>query len=486
MTRQEIQADGTESDGSPDSVRLVPRIGTPGIVFNVVGFLAPLSAMAGTITLVIGYGNGLGAPLAYLTMGVMLALFSVGFMALVRNVRRPGAFYSYIAASLGRRWGLGASGISMCLYLAGMIGISSFGAVQAKSLVANLFGVEIPWWVYSLVILVIAVALCYRGIEMNIRIVGFIVVIELLVIMIFNFVTIARGGPDGYMTQSFTWDEFTSGSLSIGLLFAVCTVNGFEATAIFREEAREPQKTVPRATYIVVGGSAIFYAFSSWCLIVAVGNNVVADSAADPASVFVNAMAATFGNTARDVLQVLILTSVMASAVSITNVATRYTYSLGVDRVLAGSLEIVHRRYGTPHRALLAVSAVAASIIVIVAIVGQSPVELYTVLSGVGIIGFEFLLFAVSLATFVYFRKNRADHESAWSTFVAPLVTFVVLAVLLGFTLTNMSLLVGDPSILTPVFGGAFLAAFVAGFAYASWAAKYKPDVYDRIGRAVE
>jgi amino acid transporter len=486
MTQQEVHADAVGSEDAPDRVRLVPRIGTAGITFNVIGFLAPLSAMAGTITLVIGYGNGLGAPLAYLAMGVILALFSVGFMALVRNVRRPGAFYSYIAASLGRRLGLGASGISMCLYLAGMIGISSFGGVQANTLVASLFGVEIPWWVYSFSILAVTVALCYRGIDLNIRVIGFIVVIELLVIMTFNVYTIVRGGPDGYVPQSFSWDEFTSGSLSIALLFAVCTVNGFEATAIFREEARDPHKTVPRATYIVVAGSAIFYAFSSWCLIVAVGTGVVDESAADPASVFVNAIAAAFGNAARDVLLALILTSVTASAISITNVATRYTYSLGVDRVLTGSLDKVHHRFGTPHRALFAVSAVAVSVIAIVALLGRTPVELYTVLSGIGIIGFEFLLFAVSLATFIYFRKNHAVHESVWSTTVAPFATFVVLGALLAVTLTNMNLLVGQFSILIPIFGGAFVAAFLAGFGYASWTAKYKPDVYERIGRAIE
>lgn len=486
MTAEQTSRPGTVEELPQDRLKLVPRIGTAGIAFSVIGFLAPLSAMAGTVTLVIGYGNGLGAPLTYLVMGLLLGLFSIGYMALVRNVPRPGAFYSYISASLGKRLGLGASGISMCLYLAGMVGIWTFGSVQAQTLVHNVFDVTVPWWVFAFAFLLVIGALAFRGIDLNVRLVGFIVVVELIVIIIFNVVTLVKGGPDGYMTQSFTWSEFSSGSLSIGLLFAVCTVNGFEATAIFREEAREPRKAVPRATYIVVGGSALFYALSSWCLIVAVGKPVVADSAADPAAVFVNALTGIFGSVASNLVLVLVVTSVLASGLTITNVATRYSYSLGVDQVLPRFLDKVHPRYGTPYLSLLFVSVIAAVIIALTAITGVSPVEFYSVNSGIAIIGFEILLFAVSLSTVIYFRRHKADHESIWGTLIAPLLAVVVFGVLIGITLMNMDLVIGAPSVLTPIMSAVFIAAFVAGFGYACWAAKYKPGVFARIGRAID
>jgi amino acid transporter len=40
-----------------------------------------------------------------------------------------------------------------------------------------------------------------------------------------------------------------------------------EATAIYREEARTPDRTVPRATYVVVGFLGLFYASISWVII---------------------------------------------------------------------------------------------------------------------------------------------------------------------------------------------------------------------------
>lgn len=58
-----------------------------------------------------------------------------------------------------------------------------------------------------------------------------------------------------------------SGSLGIGLLFALISYVGFEATAIFRDEARTPDRTIPRATYIALILIGVFYAVTSWALI---------------------------------------------------------------------------------------------------------------------------------------------------------------------------------------------------------------------------
>ncbi|WP_162460626.1 APC family permease [Mycolicibacterium sp. CBMA 360] len=463
------------------------RIGTSGIVFSTVAFLAPLAAMAGTVTLVIGYGNGLGTPLAYLAMGVLLGLFSIGYMQLVRHIPRPGAFYAYISAALGRRMGLACSGLSLCLYLMSMVSIWAFASVQVESLLKNAFGFDaLPWWVYSLAFLAIIGVLCYRGIDLSVRLVGAVVIVELAIIFIFNIATLVRGGPDGYLPESFSMSSFTSGSLPIALLFCVCTVVGFEATAIFREEARDPEKTIPRATYLIVGGGAIFYAFSSWCLIVAVGRGVTQASADNPAGVFTDALASIFGNTIRDWVQLLVVTSSAASGLTITNVASRYLYSLGVDRMLPRGLGQAHRRHGSPHLAVYAATGVAVIGTMALVAGGFGPVEIYSQSSGVDVLVFELLLFLVSLAVVVHFRRDRVPGVSVWSTVVAPVVAMIMFGLLIVFTSMNVDLLTGAPSALTPIFGGSFAVAAVIGFGYASWLAKRDRTRFERIGRAVE
>lgn len=66
------------------------RMGTLSVVLTIMAYLAPLAAAAGYIPLVISAGNGLGAPLIFLLCGVILTLFSFGFLAMVRHVPRPG------------------------------------------------------------------------------------------------------------------------------------------------------------------------------------------------------------------------------------------------------------------------------------------------------------------------------------------------------------------------------------------------------------
>jgi len=76
-------------------------MGVPEMVFLVIAFAAPLAASTTNIPMAIGLGNGIGAPGAWLLVGLLLALFSVGYTAMSRHISNAGAFYAYITAGLG-------------------------------------------------------------------------------------------------------------------------------------------------------------------------------------------------------------------------------------------------------------------------------------------------------------------------------------------------------------------------------------------------
>lgn len=83
--------------------RLKPNsLGVLGILFFVLSAQAPLTGIAGAVPIAIAIGNGAGAPAAYLAAGVIVLLFSVGFVAMGRHVVDAGAFYTYIGKGLGR------------------------------------------------------------------------------------------------------------------------------------------------------------------------------------------------------------------------------------------------------------------------------------------------------------------------------------------------------------------------------------------------
>ena len=69
---------------------------------------------------------------------------------------------------------------------------------------------------------------------------------------------VLHAGGNGELAASapFTPSELTKDGVNIpfGMLFAVSFFMGFEATALFRDECKNPDVTIPRATY----GSIIF------------------------------------------------------------------------------------------------------------------------------------------------------------------------------------------------------------------------------------
>ena len=123
---------------------------------------------------------------------------------------------------------------------------------------------------------VIAV-LGYRQIDLSLKVLGVLVACEFLIVLLFDIMVLVKGGAgasgQALSGSSFTWDAFTTGEPAIGLLFAAASFVGFEATTIYSEEAKEPKRTVPRATYIAVLTIGVFFLITSWLMVNAYGDD---------------------------------------------------------------------------------------------------------------------------------------------------------------------------------------------------------------------
>ncbi|WP_152978787.1 amino acid permease, partial [Pseudomonas mediterranea] len=82
---------------------------------------------------------------------------------------------------------------------------------------------------------------------------------------------LGSGGAHGITADAFSAAQVSSGNPSIGLLFCFAAFIGFEASTLYSEEARNPKRTIPMATYVsvlLIGG---FYALSVWAMVVGAG-----------------------------------------------------------------------------------------------------------------------------------------------------------------------------------------------------------------------
>jgi amino acid transporter len=459
-------------------------MGAMELVLTVLAFSAPLTVVIAWIPFLVIY-NGIGAPTAFVVAAVLLLVFSVGFTTMTRYILNPGAFYAYITAGLGRVAGLGAGFLAIYAYLLLMLAGSAYAGFSAGGLVSRVLGgPDIAWYWYSLAFLIAISVLGYLNVEFSAKVLSLVMMLEIITIVVFDVAVFADGGPEGLSLQPFTWSAFSSGSIGLGLLFAVVSFLGFEGTAIYREETKDPVRTIPRATVAAVVFMGLLYAASAWMLITSLGtNSAVAAVEADPGGVFFSSMTTYVGRIASDAATVLIVTSWFACVLSMHNVLTRYGFSLGTDGVLPSKLGTAHPRHGSPNVASLAVTALIIACGLTFVLAGADPVLMYGQLAGASGFAIVLLLVITSLAVLVYFRRCGPVQASRWRTVIAPTLSTIGLAAVLYLAFVNFPLMIGGSMTQAVLMQAVNWGVLAAGMLLAVVYRKRRPQVYRRIGR---
>lgn len=433
----------TSSTG--ESRRLSGNLTVRAIVFMVVAAAAPLTVIAGVVPIGFAFGNGAGFPAMYVLVAVMLLLFAVGFTAMTRHIPRPGAFFTYIAHGLGRPLGLGAAYAAILCYMAVELGVLGYIGAELNSFVNQYLGLDVPWVLFTALAILMAGWLGYRHVELSAKVLAVLLTLELSIVMVISIIAVAKGGATGLDLESFKPSSVTSGAPSLALMFAAASFIGFEATAIFRDEAVRPEKTVPRATFAAVIVVGLFYAFTSWAFVMAWGSgNIVERASTDPAFLFSTANA-QIGEVGEVVTHILVLTSIFAAILAFHTITTRYVHALSRVGLLPSAMSRLSPRDNAPCAASLTVSITGAILVLASLAAGLEPyLEMFTWFVGLGALIYILLLATCTLAVIVYFARNPVVGESLWATRLAPSLALVCLLYSAYTTGDNFPLLVGD------------------------------------------
>jgi len=439
-------------------------MGTTEIVFLVIAFAAPLAASASNIPIAIGFGNGIGAPGAWLVIGIVLALFSVGYTAMSRHLTNSGAFYVFISAGLGRRVGVGAGYVALTSYASSVILIASFFGFFASQMLSSELGVDIAWPWLSLAGLLLVTVLGYLGVQSSVRILGVLLVVETVLLVAIIVAIFFSVGPSSFPLSSFAPSEVLSGAPGLAFAFATSTYLGFEATAIYSEEVRDPQRTVARATLIAIAAIGVLYVAASWAVVAALGaDRASAEAAADPGNLLFDISASYLGAWAVHVFHVLIVTSLLAVMIAACNSLARYSYSLARDGWLPRPLATTHPTRRSPYVATFVQFVVAAAVVGTYALLDADPVtELgatFIVMQALGLLG---LMVLVSLSAVRFFARG-AHGVGPFTAVVAPLVSAAGLTAAGVMTVQNLELISGSSSKLITTLPLLLLLALAAG-----------------------
>lgn len=409
-------------------------LGVAAVTFFVVSAAAPLTAVAGGYPIAMLFGNGPGVPAAVLIVTLILLLFSVGYTTMARHISNAGSFFAFTSRGLGGIAGGAAAYIAILAYNTMQIGLLGlFGAVTAGTL-SSIVGIDLPWWVWSLIAMAIIAVLGYRQIDLSAKVLAVLVIAEYIAVLILDATILGAGGAEGVSLTSFTPDAFFSGSTTIGMLLCFAAFMGFEATTIYSEEARDPERTVPRATYLSVLLIGVFYTISTWCMVLATGPDKLLPTLQglqDPTS-FVFGLSDQYANSAlTTIMSLLMISSVFAALLAFHNAAARYFYVLGREGLLPVGLSKTHATHQSPHLGSVLQTVLAVIVLAIFVIAGQDPVlALFTWLTNVATLSVIVLMALASFSVIAFFKRSQGLETSGFKTMLAPLVAGAILAII--------------------------------------------------------
>ena len=475
-------------------------LGVPDLVFFIVAASAPLTAVAGGQAATYLVTGNRGVPFMFIPLGIVLALFAVGYAAMSRHVTNAGAFYAYVARGLGKVQAVGAAFVALIAYNAMQIGIYGLFGVALGAFMSDKVGITLDWWWWCLIGGAVIGVLGVLQIDLNARVLAVLLILEVIVVALFDFAILADPGPEGITGVGF--DPGVSFGTAVGatLTFCVASFVGFESAALYSEEVKEPKRTVARATFIAIGLIAVFYAISSWLVGIAAGPSTIVDPAAlgaagfgapdapDPTTVLFITGADRLGAFWGDSASLLFATSLFAALLSFHNAVARYAFALGRENVLPRVFSRVHDRTGAPYVASMTQTVLALAVVAVFALADADPVlKLFTWLTNLGALGVLLLMAVTSFAVVAYFRRRPDTGVSSWAGTIAPAIAGVALLVVLVLGVLNFNVLITGATdaptdtmaIVLPVI---LFGAGVLGLAIGAWMKSSRPDAYARIG----
>ncbi|MFE5295755.1 APC family permease [Streptomyces sp. NPDC056632] len=472
------------STSTPQGSLDAGAMGTADIVFFVLAGVAPMGVSVAWLPLAIALGNGPGAAGTYLIAGVILALFSVGYVRMSRRIANVGGFYIFAREGLGRRAGGATAYVALLAYNAATIGIFGSFAYFSSHAFTELLGTPVPWQLSASVGFAI-VAVLYFEVTTSAKVLGVALVAEVLTLLGLDAAILIERGFKGFSLEVFEPSVVLGSGFGVSLMFAFGSFVGFEATALYGEEARNPRRSVPRATYISLTVITVFYLLTTWAAISATGvDHAQSATKADPENYIFDVSTHLLGQGYTEIMGILVMTSLFAAFLAFHFSTSRYHVALARDGLLPQSMARIHPKHGSPVTA----SAWQLGLLVLTTcgftLAGQHPyLGMSISLFGLGVLGIVLLqgIAAVSIAGFFLRRHHRQD-ESIVGALISPGLGALGLVGGLVLMIDNYSTLTGTSTTWVNALPWALPAAAAIGAVAAGRWRITATDEEDKVG----
>ncbi|TMF52736.1 MAG: APC family permease [Chloroflexi bacterium] len=540
-----IQSTATAGDIDVDRANIDKlhknAIGLPGVLYFCLAGSAPISAMLFNVPSMASQA-GATTPLVFLLSGIGLMLLGVSIVYLSRRLTSAGGFYTWVRHSLGRRAAFQAGWLMMggyALFEASLLG--AFGSYTNSSF-ANYAHFNTPggWVTWALIGAVIIFSLSYFDVKWSVFAMAPFLVLEVGVLLVLDLVITIHGGASGHdfvhtfttaganptpsghpfvnATNTTTLTAAPGGLLGIGVAMAlgVWSWVGFEAGAVYGEEARNPRRAVPVAVFAVVAFLTFLYTWTAYSATIGYGWQFAVSQFGNLTgnSTPYYPLASTYvGGFLQALMIVAISTSALACGLAFHNGMVRYLYAMGREGILGKVFGKTHPRYRSPNIAIITQSLFSVLLILFFALVvqktdgslgfgiadGKTTTQVdgilpYTWLAIIGTIAFVVVYIMVNIASPVFASRFDKESFNVFAHIVAPVLSTVVLIIplisFIGPALPGVGTYFTNLGFAPTPFPLNILYLFVIGWIvvgliYSFILSSANPERYDGMGRII-
>lgn len=381
----------------------------------------------------------LGAALAFLLGGVIVAIIGLTYAELAAALPQAGGEHVYSERALGR----GASFVCTWAIILGYVSVSAFEAVALPTVLTALIpAIEqgplwtvAGWTVHASWVAIgaggaaLVTMLNLVGVRTAALLQSLVVAVIVLVGVVFMAGGAALGEP-ARLTPGFIGG---AAGLSTVLVMVPFMFVGFDVIPQAAEEVALPRAWIGRMLMLSVALATAFYV--GILLAVAVSLDGAALEGAELASA--DAMGALFGPTGRLALIGAGLAGILTSWNAFVLGASRAIFALARAGLLPAALAELHPRWRTPWRAILLVGGLSA----LAPLFGRPAMVWLVDAGGLGIV----VAYAFVAASFIVLRRREPDLERPFRAPGGEATGWIALLLALGLGLLYLP---GSPSAL--------------------------------------
>ncbi|MFI0462994.1 APC family permease [Saccharopolyspora sp. 5N102] len=342
------------ADAHPAGEHGLKRVlGLPSLFLFGLAYMVPLAAFT-TYGIATDVTRG-HLPTAFIVTLAAMTFTALGYANMVRAYPVAGSAYTYTQQTFGPATGFLTGWALLLDYI--------FLPTISYIVIGLYLGIAIPavpGWVWVLLAIAVVTGLNTLGIKlvtgMNMVLVGAQGVF-IATFLAMSYLTVSGRSAPADLVAPFYSADFSLTAVVAGSAILCLSFLGFDAISTLSEEAREPQKTIPRAIILCTVFCGLLFVLMSW-----VGHLVHPDwqTFTDPDSASVEVMVSAGGDFLAAFFTAAYVAACFASAMAAQSAVSRILFSMGRDGALPRRVFArIHPRYRTPHLATLVVGAVS-------------------------------------------------------------------------------------------------------------------------------